>query len=325
MMGHRPFRFGLQAFDGASASEWFDTVRRAEQAGYSTLFSSDHYFGPGPISDATGHRPVAMAPLTSIAMAAARTSTLRVGCRVFACDFHHPVVLAKEMATLDVLSEGRLEVGLGAGWVAEEYGGLGVAMERPGVRIAKLGEYVQVMRAHWSGEQIDVHGEHVDVSGFAGLPRPVQQPGPPIMIGGGAPRILGLAGRLADIVSLNFDNSSGRLGSASVLSSGATETENKIRWIRDGAGDRFDHLEIELGAYFVGVGDGAAAQLESIAGRFGVSPEQFGAHPHALFGSVADICDTLRERRRRYGVSYVTVAQRHLDEFAPVVAELAGT
>jgi alkanesulfonate monooxygenase SsuD/methylene tetrahydromethanopterin reductase-like flavin-dependent oxidoreductase (luciferase family) len=181
------------------------------------------------------------------------------------------------------------------------------------------------MRAHWSGEQIDVHGEHVDVSGFAGLPHTVQQPGPPIMIGGGAPRILGLAGRLADIVSLNFDNSSGRLGSSSVMSSGATETENKIRWIRDGAGDRFDHLEIEIGAYFVGVGDGAAAQLESIAGRFGVSPEQLGSHPHALFGSVAEICDTLRERRRRYGVSYVTVAQRHLDEFAPVVAELAGT
>ena len=324
-MRERPFRFGLQAFEGASASEWFDTVGRAEQAGYSTLFSSDHYFGPGAISDATGHRPVALAPLTSIAMAAARTSTLRVGCRVFACDLHHPVVLAKEMATLDVLSEGRLEVGLGAGWVREEYDGLGVEMRRPGVRIAKLGEYVELMRAHWSGEQIDVHGEHVDVSGFAGLPRPVQQPGPPIMIGGGAPRILGLAGRLADIVSLNFDNSSGRLGSASVLSSGADETANKIQWIRDGAGERFDALELEIGAYFVAVGDGAAAQLEAIASRFGVSPEQFASHPHALFGSVAEICDTLRERRRRFGTSYVTVAQRHLDEFAPVVAELAGT
>src|SRR5262245_50223641 len=137
-MAQRPFRFGLQAFEASTAAEWFDTVARAEAAGYSTLFSSDHYFGPGSISEATGHRPVDMAPLTSIAMAAARTSTLRVGCRVFACDFHNPVVLAKEMATLDVLSEGRLEVGLGAGWVRDEYEGLGVAMERPGVRIAKL-------------------------------------------------------------------------------------------------------------------------------------------------------------------------------------------
>ncbi len=110
-----------------------------------------------------------------------------------------------------------------------------------------------------------------------------------------------------------------------MLSSGADETANKIQWIRDGAGERFDALELEIGAYFVAVGDGAAAQLEAIASRFGVSPEHFASHPHALFGSVAEICDTLRERRRRFGVSYVTVAQRHLDEFAPVVAELAGT
>ncbi len=205
----RPFRFGLQAFEGSSAGEWFDTVRRAEDLGYDALFSSDHYFGPGAIATATGHRPVDMAPLTSIAMAAARTTTLRVGCRVFCCDFHHPVVLAKEMATLDVLSEGRLIVGLGAGWVRDEYDGLGVTMERPSVRIAKLAEYVDVMRAHWSGAELDVHGSFVDVSGFSGLPKPVQPSGPPIMIGGGAPKILGLAGRVADIVSLNFNNASG--------------------------------------------------------------------------------------------------------------------
>jgi probable F420-dependent oxidoreductase len=323
-MIRRPFRFGLQAFASESAGEWFDTVERAEDAGYSTLFSSDHYFGPGTISDATGHRPVDLAPVTSIAVAAARTTSLRVGCRVFACDFHHPVVLAKEMATLDLLSEGRLEVGLGAGWVRDEYDGLGVPMERPGLRIAKLAEYVEVLRAHFAGEQMAVDGDFVHVHGFAGRPLPVQQPGPPIMIGGGAPRILGLAGRLADIVSINFDNSSGKLGSASVMSSGADETASKIGWIRDGAGDRFDALEIEIGAYFVAVGDTASAQLDSMAGRFGVSPAEFAAHPHALFGSVEQICDTLVERRDRYGASYITVAQRHLDEFAPVVAALAG-
>lgn len=320
----RPFRFGLQAFESSSAAGWFDTVRRTEDLGYSTLFTSDHYFGPGAISDATGHRPVDLAPLTSIAVAAARTTTLRVGCRVFACDFHHPVVLAKEMATLDLLSDGRLEVGLGAGWVRDEYDGLGIVMATPGTRIAKLAEYVEVMRAHWSGRQIEIEGDHVHVRGFAGLPAPVQQPGPPIMIGGGAPRILGLAGRLADIVSINFDNSSGRLGSSSILSSGADETAAKVGWIRDGAGDRFDAIEIEIGAYFVAVGDGAGAQLETMASRFGVTADEFASHPHALFGSVDQICDTLRERRERYGVSYVTVAQRHLEEFAPIVAALAG-
>jgi probable F420-dependent oxidoreductase len=321
----RPFRFGLQAFEGSSAAEWYETVRRTEDLGYSTLFSSDHYFGPGAISDATGHRPVDLAPLTAIAMAAARTTTLRVGCRVFACDFHHPVVLAKEMATLDLLSEGRLEVGLGAGWVRDEYDGLGLPMERPGVRIAKLAEYVDVMRAHWSGEQIDLHGEHVHVSGFAGLPAPVQRPGPPIMIGGGAPKILGLAGALADIVSINFNNASGTLGSASVMSSGAEETTRKVGWIRDGARDRFGDVEIEIGAYFVAVGAEAGAQLATMADRFGVTPQEFGSHPHALFGTVDQIRDTLVERRERYGASYVTIAQRYMDEFAPVVAALAGT
>jgi probable F420-dependent oxidoreductase len=324
-MTQRRFRFGVQAFEATTAEEWFDVVRRAEGLGYSTLFSSDHYFGPGPISEATGHRPVGMAPLTSIAMAAAVTSELRVGCRVFACDFHHPVVLAKEMATLDALSDGRLEVGLGAGWVRDEYDGLGVPMASPGTRIAKLGEYVDVLRAHWSGEQIDVHGEHVSVHGFAGSPPPVQSPGPPIMIGGGAPRILGLAGRLADIVSINFNNASGRLGSSSVLGSGADATVEKLGWIRDGAGDRFGEIEIEIGAYFVAVGDDAASQLDAMATRFGVDAEQFATHPHGLFGSVDQICETLQDRRERYGISYVTVAERYLDAFAPVVARLAGT
>jgi probable F420-dependent oxidoreductase len=324
-MRQRPFRFGLQAFEGASAADWFDTVARAEDAGYSTLFSSDHYFGPGAIADATGHRPVDLAPLTSIATAAARTATLRVGCRVFACDFHHPVVLAKEMATLDVLSEGRLEVGLGAGWVRAEYDGLGLSMDPAGTRIARLTEFVEVLRAHWSGEPIEIERDHVHVSGFSGRPLPFQRGGPPLMIGGGAPRILGVAGELADIVSINFNNSSGRLGSASVASSGADETAQKIEWIRAGAGERFDALELELGGYFVAVGDDAASQLEVMAGRFGVTPEEFASHPHALFGTVAQICETLCERRERYGVSYVTVAQRHLDEFAPVVAALSGT
>jgi probable F420-dependent oxidoreductase len=320
----RPFRFGLQAFEATAADEWFSLVRRTEDLGYSTLFSSDHYFGPGAISEATGHRPVDLAPLTSIAMAAAVTSELRVGCRVFACDFHHPVVLAKEMATLDMLSGGRLEVGLGAGWVRDEYDGLGVPMAAPGTRISKVGDYVDLLRAHWRGEQLDITTATTRASGFAGRPIPVQHPGPPIMIGGGAPKILGLAGRLADVVSVNFNNSSGKLGGASVAGSGADQTAAKIAWIREGAGDRFDDLEIEIGAYFVAVGEGATAQRAAMASRFGVSAEEFGAHPHALIGTVDQICDTLVERRERYGVNYVTVAQRHVDEFAPVVAALAG-
>ena len=323
-MATTPFRFGLQAFEAATADDWFALARHVEQLGYSTLFTSDHYFGPGAISEATGHRPVDLAPLSAIAALCGSTSTLRFGCRVFACDFHHPVVLAKEMATLDFLSHGRLEVGLGAGWVRDEYEGLGVPMASAGERIAKLGEYAELLRAHWSGEPLDIDTAHTHASGFAGRPLPAQPGGPPIMIGGGAPKVLGLAGRLADIVSINFDNSSGKLGGASVASSGADQTEQKIEWIRAGAGDRFEQIEIEIGAYFVAVGDSAGDALASMAQRFGVTADEFASHPHALIGSVDQVCETLIDRRRRYGISYVTVAQRHVDEFAPVVAALAG-
>lgn len=323
-MPTRPFRFGLQAFEASSADDWFGTVRRAEDLGYSTLFTSDHYFGPGDIATEMGHRPIDVGPLTSIAMAAAVTKTLRVGCRVFACDFHHPVVLAKEMATLDMLSGGRLEVGLGAGWTAAEYDGLGIPMDSAGTRIERLGEYVKLMRAHWGGEPINVSGTHVNVHGFAGRPLPVQRPHPPIMIGGGAPRILRLAGREADIVSLNFNNSTGKLGAERVATSGLDVTREKIGWVRDGAKDRFDQIELEIGAYFIAVGDDVATQIEPMAARYGVTGDELLSHPHGLFGSVSEICDTIVARRAQLGISYVTIAQRNMEEFAPIVAALAG-
>ena len=321
----RPFRFGAQAFEISSGSAWTDLARRIEDLGYSTLFTTDHYFGPGAIAETSGHRPVDVAPISAMTAAAAATSDLRVGCRVFNVDLHHPVVLAKELATLDLLSDGRLEVGLGAGWVAAEYEGLDVTMDRPGVRIARLGEVVELMKAHWSGEDVAVDGTYVRAHGFTGLPRPVQQPHPPVLIGGGRERILTLAGRMADIVSFNYDNSSGRLGAGSVASAGAAETAQKVEWVRAGAGDRFDDIELEMGAYFVAVDDHPGPLVAAMAERFGVDESAFDDHPHAFLGSVDSVCDTLRERRERYGISYVTIAQRNVDAFAPVVARMAGT
>ena len=320
----RPFRFAVQAFEATSAEAWTDLVRRIEALGYSTVFTTDHYFGPGPISEQSGHRPVDVAPISAMTAAAAVTTDLRVGCRVFNVDLHNPVVLAKELATLDMLSGGRVEAGLGAGWVAAEYEGLGVPMDRPGVRIARLAEVVGVIKAHWGGEPVDVDGTYVHASGFAGLPKPVQQPHPPIFIGGGREKILTLAGRLADIVSVNFDNSAGKLGATSVASSGADQTAQKLEWIRAGAADRFDDVELEIGAYFVAVADDPGATISAMASRFGVSEEEIAAHPHALLGSVDTVCETLRERRERFGFSYVTIPQRNLEEFGPVVARLAG-
>jgi probable F420-dependent oxidoreductase len=243
---------------------------------------------------------------------------------VFCVDYHHPVVLAKELATVDFLSGGRLEAAIGAGWVQAEYDGLGIPMDRAGVRIARMAEAVGVLRAHWAGEPLDIAGEHISVSGFAGAPQPIQDP-IPIMIGGGSPKVLRLAGQLADVVSFNFNNAAGKLGPNSVTSATEEQTLDKIQWVREGAGDRFDDLELEIGAYFIAVTDDPAAAADALASRYGIAGEEILAHPHALIGTVDSICETLQRRRETFGISYITIAQRHLDEFAPVVARLTGT
>lgn len=320
----RPFRFSVQAFEATSAKQWTELARQAEDLGYSTLFTTDHYFGPGEISATSGHRPVDVAPLSAMMSAAAVTERLRVGCRVSCVDYHNPVVLAKELATIDLLSEGRLEAGLGAGWVAAEYDGIGIPMDRAGVRIERLAEVVSLLKAHWSGDDINIDGKYVHAHGFAGRPIPVQKPHPPIFIGGGSPRILRLAGRLADIVSLNFNNATGRLGAASVTSATLSATREKLDWVRAGAGDRFDDIELEVAAYFVAIADDPAEAVQAMAARFGVTPLELTEHPHALLGSVDEVCDRLQQRREELGISYVNVAQRSMTSFAPVVARLAG-
>jgi probable F420-dependent oxidoreductase len=321
---HKPFRFAVQAFQAASAREWRDTAQRAEALGYSALHLADHYFGPGPLEAETAHPVQTLAAVPAMAMAAEATDRIRIGCRVFCIDYHVPAVLAKEAATLDLLSEGRLELGLGAGWIRAEYEAMGVRWDPAPARIERLEEVVALMKAHFAGEQIDVAGRHVRVSRYAGVPAPVQRPRPPIMIGGGAQRVLTLAGREADIVSLNFNNAAGRLGPASVQGSTAEETERKIGWIRDGAGSRFGDIELEIAAYFTVVTDDTAGRTAEMAAGFGLEPAQLAVHPHVLVGSVTEISERLIERRERYGISYVTVGVKAMDDFAPVVERLSG-
>ena len=311
-MSTRAFRFAVQGAGASSLDEWVSTARRAEELGYSTLLASDHYVGPG--GPPTGIQELAAVP--AIAVAAATTTTLRVGFRVLCVDFHLPAVLVKEAATIELLSQGRLELGLGAGWVADEYEVLGVPFDRIGVRIERLAEVIQLVKAYFAGEELDLQGSHVRVHGFRGSPPPVQQPRPPLMIGGGAQRILTLAGREADIVSLNFNNRAGVVGPDSLQSSTAEETDHKIGWIRDGAGDRFDDIELEIAAYFTTVTDDPDAAATALGSRFGVDSESMRSHPHALIGSVAEICDILQRRRDRYGISYVTVATRYMEAFS---------
>ena len=314
-----PFRFAVSASAATSGAHWTEIARIAEGSGYSTLHVSDHYV------DQASNGGQMLAAIPAMAAAAAVTDTLRIGARVLCVDYHQAVVLAKAMATLDLLSDGRLELGLGAGWVQSEYEAMGLTMDPAPVRISRLEETVAFMREFFAGEPLEFDGEHVRAAGFRGQPQPVQRPCPPIFIGGGAKRVLTLAGRIADIVSFNFDNSAGVVGAAGVQSSGADAMDQKVQWVRDGAGDRFPDIELEVGGYFVAVTDDPLPAAERIGGMFGLPAEDMLRHPNALIGTVDEICETLQARRERYGFSYVAIAERNAAAFAPVVARLAGT
>ena len=178
------------------------------------------------------------------------------------------------------------------------------------------------VKAYRGDGEMSVSNSSIQWQEFAGDPKPVGKA--PIMIGGGSPRILRLAGREADIVSLNFNNRSGMIGPDGVQKSTAEETAKKIGWIKEGAGDRFDEIEIEIGAYFTFVMDDPSPVLGQFAQMFGMSEDEMSVHPHALFGSVDAICDELERRREAYGISYVTVGRDNMESFAPVVERLSG-
>src|SRR5947209_9566129 len=229
----RQFRFGAQVADAKPGQAWAELARKLEDGGYSTLFVPDHFDDQ-------------VAPLPAMTWAAAATSELRVGSLVFDNDFKHPVVLAKEAATLDVLSEGRLELGIGAGWMHTDYETSGIPFDSAGVRVDRLEESLAVIKGLMTGEPFSFEGTHYKISNLAGTPKPVQQPHPPILIGAGAKRMLSIAAREADIVSVNFDLSAGAVGPDVVTTGTAELTRQKIELIREAAGDRFDDIELSV-------------------------------------------------------------------------------
>jgi probable F420-dependent oxidoreductase len=310
----RPFRFAVQGTKARAGSEWRVLAERAEDLGYTTLFVADHYLGPGPAAREASLPPQHLAPIAAMATAAAVTTTLRVGCRVFCIDYHVPAVLAKEAATIDLLSDGRLEFGIGAGWSAAEYRAMGLTFEPAATRVDKLEEVVAFVKAHWSGEPL--------AEGYSGLPLPVQQPHPRIMIGGSKRRVLSLAAREADIVSLAnvaFDavNDAGRTP--------AEEAVHRLGLVEEAAGDRLHGLDIESSPFFTAITDDPGAAAERVAEMLQIPPDGLLDHPNVLIGTVDEVVERLQERRERFGVNYVTVQQAQIDEFAPVVARLRGT
>ena len=308
----RPFRFSVQAPGPPDATARRELARKAEDLGYSTLTMADHFDDR-------------MAPVAGLMAAADATTTLRIGTLVFANDYRHPVVLAKEAATLDLLSEGRFELGLGAGWMTADYEQAGLTLDPAGVRVDRLTEAVTIVKGLLAGETVDFSGDHYRVTGLTGTPMPVQRPRPPLLIGGGGRRVLSLAGREADIVGVNFDMRAGRLEETFGPNGTRANTEQKLGWIREAAGDRFDDLELQVRVHFGAVTDRRDDLAGEIGPAFGLTPEEALGTPHALAGTVDQIVDDLVERRETFGVSYIGLNADWMDDFAPVVARLAGT
>ncbi|MGI9022451.1 MAG: TIGR03621 family F420-dependent LLM class oxidoreductase [Acidimicrobiales bacterium] len=308
----RRFRFGAQVAGAASAGEWTATARRVEDEGYATLFMPDH------LDDQ-------WSPVPALAAAAAATTTLRIGSLVLDNDFRHPVVLAKEAATLDVVSGGRLDLGMGAGWQRRDYEQSGTGSADAAPRVERLGEAVAVVKGLFGGERFSFAGRHYMVSGLIGTPHPVQRPRPPILIGGGSPRVLALAGREADIVDVNFALRSGVVGPEIGPTGTAAATARKLGWVRAAAGSRFGDLELSVRVFVAHVTDERDEVAAGIACGFGLTPDEVLGTPHFLVGTVAQITDDLVRRREELGLSNVVFSGGALDDIAPVVACLAGT
>ena len=253
--------------------------------------------------------------------AADATTTLRIGALVLCNDYRHPAVLAKEAATLDILSEGRFELGLGAGWMTSDYEAAGIAMDAPGVRIARLEEAVTVVRGLLSEGPCSFEGEHYRIRDLSGSPKPIQQP-LPLLIGGGGRKVLELAGRHAEIVGLNPKLPNGVIDASAGPDATALATDRKIGWIRAAAGSRFDQIELHTRIHLAIVTDDRTGMAEALAPALGISPADALESPHALCGSVDQIADDLLARRERFGIASIGLSLDALDAMAPVVAKL---
>jgi probable F420-dependent oxidoreductase len=267
-----------------------------------------------------------LAPLTALATAAAATATLRVGSLVVCNDYRHPVFLAKEVATLDLVSGGRFELGLGAGFSRSEYEAAGLPFDPPGVRVGRLAEALPVVKGVFGAAPFTFAGRFYTVTNLDAFPKPVQQPHPPILVGAGGRRMFAIAAREADIIGIqtatvragrNVSDPSGLL---------AETIAEKIGWIRQEAGARFDNLELSLvGSVIITENRREAVErLVHARGWAGLSAEKVFEMPSIFIGSVDQIVEEMQGRRERYGISYYVVRDSSLEMVAPIVARLAG-
>ncbi len=279
--------------------------------GFEALYLPDHF-------------DTQLAPFAALMSAADATTRLRVGTLVLDNDYRHPVVTAKEAATLDVLSEGRLDLGLGAGWMVDDYEQSGIRFDSAATRIGRLEEAVRIIKGLFTGEPFSFTGKHYSVKGIEGFPAPVQKPHPPILLGGGGRKMLSFAAREADIVHINYDLREGRINPTLVKTGMADRTLEKVGWVEQAAADRMDRIELAMTVFLASVTEDREGFAASVAAGIEADPHDVLQMPHFLIGTIDEIVEQLEQRRERYGFSNVVLPGATAEQLHPVVERLAG-
>ena len=306
------FRFGVNVGPSRSRAEWVEKARKLEDLGYATLNVPDHL-------------TELFAPMPALISAAEATKNLRVGTNVLNNDFRHPVLVAREAATVDLLTEGRLQFGLGAGHMQSEYDQAGLGFDAGGTRVERLAEAVTIIKGLLNGQQVTFAGRHYRVTDHRIFPLPVQQPHPPVLVGGNGSRLLSLAAREADIVG--FSGITFRRGGAEPDISGwrVAKVDKRVQLVREVAGNRYTQLELNPLIQRVVVTDNRRQAAEELAHRWTqLSPEEILESPYLLIGTMDQMVEDLEARRQRWGYSYYVIFEPYVDVFAPVVVRLAG-
>jgi probable F420-dependent oxidoreductase len=304
------FRFGAKATRATSGKEWRDLAKQAEDLGYASFQIDDHF----------GNQ---LAPVPAIMAAAAATEKIYVGPHVAGIDFRNPVLFAKEAATIDLLSDGRMMLGLGAGWSKDDYAIAGIEQAAASVRIERLGEAVAIMRGLWGTEPFSFDGAHYSVAEVNAMPKPVNQI--PILIGGGGQKLLTLATQVADIVGINPKIVGKSINPRSMATAAADAVDEKVGFVKAAAGDRFGEIELQLQLFKTQITDDPGPVIDGLAKAFGLPPEVVATAPFFQIGSVAQIKENLIAMRERWGISYIVCQNDGTQALAPIVAELAGT
>ena len=307
----RPFRFGVQTSKATSRAAWIDIAHRAESNGYDVLTMPDHF----------GDQ---LAPVPALMCAADATTKLRIGALVFDNDYKHPLVLAKELATMDLLSEGRIEIGVGAGWMISDYDQSGIPYDSPKVRIDRFAEGLAVIKGCMGDGPFSFSGDHYTITDYNGLPKPVGGKCPPILIGGGGKRVLSLAAREADIVGINSTMTAGVIGPDAITTMTPEAVDEKVGIVRTAAGDRWDDIEMNVRVFMLNVTNTRIETMDKLSSALNVSRSFMEESPFSLIGTPEQLIDDLVARREKWGFSFIIVGANDIEPFAPVVAALAG-